>query len=229
MNKAKLIIFALIAVVFTVGIFFLPVDKFVKYIRSFVEEYSIPGIVTVIVMYGVFAVLLIPGSAITVLCGGVFGLVTGTIVVVLGSNLGAFFAFLISKTFLRSRVETWIEKYPKFKRLYSALEKNDFKIVFLTRLSPLFPYTLLNYFLGVAKVRLIPYLIASFIGMLPGTFLYIYIGVVATEVASSSSVEKAKLIFYIIGFVATILVVALVTQTAKKALSEELSDTKMEA
>ena len=136
-----------------------------------------------------------------------------------GANLGALVSFLLARTLLRDKVTEWAKANPRFEALDRAIAKEGFKVVLLSRLSPAFPFTLLNYLLGLTKVPVGSYVLANIIGMLPGTFLYVYIG---ASVSSGLSAEASlfKQILLGVGLLATVGVVILVTRTAKRAIAE---------
>ncbi len=179
-----------------------------------------------IVGYAVAAVALLPGSVLTLAGGAIFGLGRGTLYVFAGAVLGASAAFLVARYLARGFVERKLAAYPKFAAVDRAIAREGRKIVFLLRLSPLFPFNLLNYALGLTRVRFVDYLIAS-LGMLPGTILYVYYGKVlgdVAKVAAGAGVERDTGYWTVLalGLVATVAVTAVVTRTAKKALSEEI-------
>ncbi len=120
-------------------------------------------------------------ACITIGAGTLFGLKTGFVVVILGANLGALCSFLLARTFLREKVAAWAAANPRFRSLDQAIGRQGFKMVLLTRLSPVFPFVLLNYFLGLTAVRTGAYILANLIGMLPATFLFVYIGAAARD------------------------------------------------
>ena len=174
-------------------------------------------------VYVLCTVLFIPGSAITVGAGTLFGLKTGFVVVVLGANLGALCSFLLARSFLRETVSAWASANPKFRSLDQAIGRQGFKMVLLTRLSPVFPFVLLNYFLGLTAVRTGAYVLANLIGMLPATFLFVYIGAAARDALAGQ--PDAGTGFYqqvlkYVGLAATVAVVVIVTRIARKALAE---------
>src|SRR5207248_154182 len=151
------------------------------------------------VCYGVVA-LVIPGSLLTLGAGFAFGVVLGTTVVSAGSVTTAAIAFGLGRTLARGWVEAKVAGSPKFRAIDQAVAENGFKIVLLTRLSPVFPFTLLNYAFGLTKVRFRDYLVASWVGMLPGTVLYVYLGSTVREVAdlAAGNVERppAQTVFF---------------------------------
>ena len=142
----------LLAVLF-VGFLFLPVRAWFMQIEGHVQSLGPIGPVVMVLAYVLCTVLFIPGSAITIGSGTLFGLSTGLIVVVIGANLGALTSFLLARSFLREKVTSWASANPKFRSLDQAIGKQGFKMVLLTRLSPVFPFVLLNYLLGLTAVR----------------------------------------------------------------------------
>ena len=173
--------------------------------------------------YAVFVAALVPGSVLTIAGGAIFGLAAGTIYVFTGAVLGSIAGFLIARYFARGRVEARIEADPRFAAIDRAVAENGLKITFLLRLSPVFPFSFLNYALGLTRVSLRDYALAS-VGMLPGTLLYVYYGKLAGDVAAAaagtSTGGTASLVLNVVGLVATIAVTVLVTRIARRALAE---------
>ena len=177
-----------------------------------------------IVAYIVAVVAFVPASILTAAAGIVFGLVRGVVYVFVAAVLGASLAFLISRYLARSVVERWVAASPRFAAIDRAVEREGRKIVFLLRLSPVFPFSLLNYALGLTRVRFIDYVVAS-IGMIPGTILYVYSGTLVGDVAAlAGGVRVAKGPGYwtvlALGLAATLAVTTVVTRTARRALRE---------
>src|SRR5918992_1403981 len=121
------------------------------------------------------AVLLVPGSLLTLGAGFVFGVVKGTAIVSLGSTAGATAAFLVGRSIARDWVARRFAGRPKMAAIARAVETEGFKIVLLTRLSPVLPFNLLNYAFGLTAVPLKKFIIASWIGMLTGKLMYVYL------------------------------------------------------
>jgi len=206
-----------------VGFLFLPVRAWFMEFESYVRSLGAIGPVLVVLVYVLCTLLFIPGSAITIGSGTLFGLQTGFVVVVLGANLGALCAFLLARGFLRNRVASWAAANPKFRSLDQAIGKQGFKMVLLTRLSPVFPFVLLNYFLGLTAVRTGSYALANLFGMLPATFLFVYIGAAARDAIAGqidASANFYQQILKYVGLLATVAVVVIVTRVARKALRE---------
>ncbi len=174
--------------------------------------------------YVVATVAFVPGSLLTLAAGAIFGLVEGTAIVFVSATLGATAAFLISRYVARSAVERRLPGNQRFAAIDRAIGGQGRWIVFLLRLSPVFPFNLLNYALGLTQVRLLDYLLAS-VGMLPGTLLYVYYGKVVGDVAQlagGTPLEKGGEYYAVLGLglIATVVVTTLVTRTARRALKE---------
>ncbi len=178
-------------------------------------------------VYVLAVVLLIPGSSLTIGAGFAFGLGLGTLVVVVAANIGAALAFLLGRYLLRSRVERWLEGREKLSAVDRAVESQGWRVVALTRLSPAFPFNVQNYFYGLTGVGLGSYVLASLVAMLPGTLLYVYIGVAGAEVASAigGAASWGRTVLLVAGLLATLLVVVLVTRVAKRELEKATRET----
>ncbi len=135
-----------------------------------VKNLGATGVIAFIVVYNLATVLLIPGSLLTLGGGALYGVIWGSVYVVIAASLGATVAFLIGRYFARNWVIHKIQGYPKFQAIDQAVAREGLKIVLLTRLSPVFPFNLLNYAFGVTRVSLKDYIIGS-IGMIPGTVM----------------------------------------------------------
>ncbi len=179
-----------------------------------------------VVCYAVAALVLLPDSLLTIAAGVLFGLARGLLLVSIGSMLGAAAAFFLGRSIARDWIQRRSGRWPKFRALDRAISRHGFWVVLLTRLSPLFPYGLLNYAYGITTVRARDYLLASWIGMLPGTLLYVYAGTAAvnlTEVLrGQANVGRQGAIVLWSGLVATIAVMALLTHFARRELAREL-------
>lgn len=175
------------------------------------------GWVLYALVYAVCCVLFVPGSILTLGAGALYGLGTGTGIVLVGATLGATLSFLLAKTVLRKRIEKMTAGNPKFAALDRAIAKEGAKIVFLVRLSPVFPFTYVNYAFGLTGVRTLPYVVASFVGMIPGAFAYTYLGA-AARTAVSGEMEATRKALQIGGAVAALAVALFVARVAAKAI-----------
>ncbi len=181
--------------------------------------------------YGVFYVLavlaLLPASVLTLTAGAAFGLLVGTITVSLASTTGAALAFLIARYLARETVARRLACSPKFAAIDRAISQNGWKVVGLLRLSPAVPFTLQNYLYGLTGIRFVTYVVTTWIAMLPGTFLYIYLGHlsrVGLEAAAGESARSrgpAEWAMLAVGLLATVAVTVFVTRLARRAIRAE--------
>jgi uncharacterized membrane protein YdjX (TVP38/TMEM64 family) len=177
-----------------------------------------------IFIYIVSTVAFIPGSILTLGAGVLFGVVLGSLYVFVGATLGAIAAFLVGRYLARDWIGKKIEGNQKFAAIDRSVAHEGFKIVLLTRLSPVFPFNLLNYAFGVTGVTLKDYALAS-VGMFPGTVMYVYIGSLAGDIARLGSENQPtdstiQWVIRIVGFIATVAVTLYVTGIARKAIAE---------
>ncbi|MFQ5680371.1 MAG: VTT domain-containing protein [Gemmatimonadota bacterium] len=177
-------------------------------------------------VYVLGVVLFAPGAALTIGAGIAFGLWAGTLLVVAAANAGAALAFLLARYLLRGRVERWMEGREKFAAVDRAVGRQGWKVVALTRLSPVFPFNLQNYAYGITSVGFWPYVLASLVAMLPGTLLYVYLGVAGAGVAEAASgaADWGKTVLQVVGLLATLAVVLLVTRVARRELKRATAD-----
>ena len=168
------------------------------------------------------ALLLVPGSILTLGTGFLLGLGWGMPVVSAGSTLGATAVFLVGRRLGRDWVRSRIGGLNALRGVDRALEREGLKVVLLLRLSPLIPYNALNYALSLTGVGLRDFVLGSWIGMLPGTLLYVWLGAGARSLAAvvSGTYERpaAWLLLFGAGLVATAVAVAIVTRAARRAL-----------
>jgi uncharacterized membrane protein YdjX (TVP38/TMEM64 family) len=172
--------------------------------------------------YILATVALVPGSILTLAAGALFGLWKGVLLAFIAATLGAAAAFLVARHLARDFVHRRLGGDQRVAAIDRAIGEHGRKIVFLLRLSPAFPFNLLNYLLGLTTVRFTDYLIAS-LGMLPGTFLYVYYGKVVGDVArlAGPNPVRGTPAYYAllgVGLAATITVVAVVTRAARRTL-----------
>lgn len=180
-----------------------------------------------VALYAIATVFLIPGSLLTLGAGAIFGLAWGCVWVSIGSTLGATGAFLVGRHLARNAVARRIEKDARFLAIDHAIESQGWRIVILTRLSPIFPFTLLNYAFGLTRIRFTHYWLASWIGMMPGTVMYVYLGVAAGDAAGvRGDRSPVEWMFRGLGLVATIGVTFLITRIARNALNARLNKDK---
>jgi uncharacterized membrane protein YdjX (TVP38/TMEM64 family) len=208
----------------------LPVNTWLLRLIERIRDMGLAGAGVFVVAYVAATVLALPGSILTLGAGFAYGPVYGTLLVMLASNLGAVSAFLLGRTVLRERVARRIAGDARFSAMDAAVGAQGFRVVLLLRLSPLFPFNLLNYALGLTRVRLRDYVVASVVGMFPGTLLYVYLGSLVTSVSQLTSGQRpdsgtwGRVLFWG-GLVATVAVTVLITRMARRALDSALRQT----
>ena len=221
-------IFALVflAGALTAGLLLLRDQRFQQAVADFLEwarHHQVEGVCALVLAYVLACVLLVPGSVMTLGAGFAFGLGLGFAAVFVGSNVGAALAFFLGRTLARGWIEKKVAGNARFRAIDQAVGRQGFKIVLLLRLSPVFPFTVLNYALGLTRVSFRDYCLGSLIGMIPGILMYVYLGSLitsVTELASGRS-EKTlaeKMLFYA-GLAATVVVTLFITRIARRALA----------
>lgn len=191
------------------------------------------GILAFMVIYVASTVLFLPASVLTLGAGAVFGVFAGATYVIIAATIGANLAFLIGRYLARERVAKLIEGNAKFKAIDQAVAQEGWKIIGLIRLSPAFPFNVLNYALGLTQVSFRDNLIGTS-GIIPGTFMYVYIGSLAgnlatigTETDMAPEAQMAQWIIRIVGLIATIAVTVYITRIARKALQSQTQDSPL--
>jgi uncharacterized membrane protein YdjX (TVP38/TMEM64 family) len=195
---------------------------------TWVDSLGAVGAIAFIIIYIVATVAFFPGSILTLGAGVVFGVVLGSFYVFIGATIGATAAFLVGRYLARGWVANKIADNSKFRAIDEAVGREGLKIVLLTRLSPVFPFNLLNYAYGVTGVSLKDYVLGS-LGMIPGTMMYVYIGSLAGNLATIGTATQPtnptlQWIIRIVGFVATVAVTLYVTKIARQALASVIRE-----
>lgn len=191
---------------------------------QWIDSLGSGGAIAFIALYIIATVAFLPGSILTLGSGVVFGVVWGSVYVFIGATLGATSAFVVGRYLARGWVANKIAGNKKFAAIDQAVGREGLKIVLLTRLSPIFPFNLLNYAFGITGVSLRDYFIGS-VGMIPGTIMYVYIGSLAGNLArigteAQPTNSTVQWIIRILGLIATVAVTVFVTRVAQKALDE---------
>ena len=233
MKKLKwlkpVLIIAAIAAVLMVGGKYFNLQQRIQDLLVWIGNLGPLGIGVYALLYIVACVFFIPGSLLTLGAGVIYGVVTGSILVSIASTIGATSAFLVGRYFARNWIAKKIEGNARFTAIDDAVADEGWKIVGLTRLSPVFSFNLLNYAYGLTKVSLREYVLASWVGMMPGTVMYVYLGSLAGDIASigaetAEAPSGAQWAIRIVGLLATVLVTVYVTKIARKALAEKIDE-----
>jgi uncharacterized membrane protein YdjX (TVP38/TMEM64 family) len=191
--------------------------------------------VVFILVYNIATLLFVPASLLTIKGGCLFGLFWGSVYVLIGATLGAVIAFLVGRYLSQDWVARQIAHHPKFKAIEEAISKEGWKIVLLTRLSPIFPFNLLNYAFGITQISLRDYVFGS-LGMIPATIMYVYFGSLAMDLTTmttpppsiSPQTQLIQRIIQFVGIIATIAVTVSSARLAQKALHQSLADNTRE-
>ena len=228
----RLLFLLLLAAAAAALFFFLPVKEFIVSFLDWAKANGPLGGAIFALLYIPACLLFIPGSLLSLGAGFAFGVVWGTIAVSVGSTLGATAAFFAGRTLARDMIARRVAASPRFAAIDRAVAAGGFKSVLLTRLSPIFPFNLLNYAFGLTQVRARDYILASWIGMLPGTLMYVYLGSAMKNLAdlAAGRIEggAAQKILFFVGLAATVLVALYVTRLARAELDRTVaaSDSK---
>lgn len=231
MNRSKTVRIGLLVAIVAVTVFLFArydVQALLRDLLAWIEAQGAVGVLVFIATYVAATVFFIPGSILTLGAGFVFGVAWGTLWVSIASISGAVLALLVGRYLMRGWVESKIAGSERFRAIDEAVGREGAKIVFLTRLSPIFPFNLLNYAYGLTRVGVFPYFLASWIGMLPGTVMYVYFGSAAANLATlgSAAGERNPLqwVLYGVGFFATVAVTIFVTRLARRALTNVVGE-----
>lgn len=176
-----------------------------------------------VLLMAAFVVLLLPGVFLTIGAGYVFGIVEGTLYVVLGTTLGAAAAFLLARHLFGERASRFILERSNLRLVGDAMARNDFKVVMLVRLIPFFPSKLTNYFFGLTRFSLRGFTLGSLVGFIPFSLHNVYIGSMAADLTSvGDGIGRSPLqwVFYGLGFVATVVAILYFNALARRALAE---------
>ena len=186
-------------------------------LQDWIRSLGVLGPLAFMVVYAVATVAALPGSALSIVAGAVFGPVLGVVTVIFAATLGASLAFLVSRYFARNSIEKWLEGNEKFRRLDELTARHGDIMVAITRLVPLFPFNLLNYGFGLTRVAFKTYVVWSFVCMLPGTILY-----VVGSAAVAEAVREGKVPWLLVVVVALILgIIVVLGRQARKKLKED--------
>jgi len=190
-----------------------------------VEALASPlGAIAFVPLYALWVTRLLPGVWASMLAGALYGTAWGSVVVFVGACLGAEVVFLLGRSWLRDWARRQLQRAPRLQAIEGAVSREGLKLVLLTRLSPAFPFSLLNLAYGLSQVSLRDYTL-GLIGILPGTVLFCALGALAGDVARFGAVlsgraDPATWALRVLGVVATVVVVVLVGNAARQVLEE---------
>lgn len=213
--QTGLVILALVAVALLWRA--LPVGKWIDAAAEPIRQAGPIGAVGFVLVYVLAVVLLAPGSALTLAGSYLYGFWIGMLLVSIGSTIGAFLAFMLARTVGRERVRTWLARDLRFQSIDRAVGEQGAWVVFLLRLTPLVPFNLLNFGLGLTSVRPLPYLLATWLGMLPGTMLFVLVG---AGLGAQKTTEGPHVWYWVAIFVTTLLATGYVGRVARRAIEQ---------
>ena len=224
----RIVALVTIVIALSLAMKFLPVQQWLRTFNDWVAQMGTAGIFIFIGVYAVATVLLAPGAILTIGAGFAFGVWKGFLAASGGATIGAALAFLVARFIARDKIEAIAQGNDKFRKIDNAIGRQGAKLIFLLRLSPVIPFNLSNYFYGLTAVKFWPYVVASWIGMMPGTFLYVYIGTAGKAAVAAAADDGAAAkhgwqhwTFLCVGFAATIIVTIWVTKIARDALKRD--------
>jgi len=203
----------------------LPVAAWVVGLRDWAKSLGSLGLVSFGAIFFVAALVFVPGSALTFVAGTAYGPWWGTAVSSIASTAAAAASFWIARFLARARVEQLARRRPHFRALDRAIDNGGWRVVALLRLSPVFPYSVCNYLYGLTSARFWPYLLASWIAMLPAIFVFVYLGHVghaAAEGVRGRSRTVGEYALIAVGVLATIVLTVYLTKLTRRALAEEM-------
>ena len=191
------------------------------YFSSVLEDMGPAGNLAYMLAYVGLEVLAVPAVPLTMTAGVLFGPVAGSAMVSVSATAAAAIAFLLGRYIARDRVAGWVAQNPKFKAIDDALGEDSFRVVFLLRLSPLLPFAASNYLYGLTSVKFKPYVLGSWLGMMPGTVAYVLAGSVGKAVAEGGdALGGSKTTGLLVALGATTLAMTYISRLVKKALAE---------
>ncbi|KAK3173933.1 hypothetical protein Dsin_033092 [Dipteronia sinensis] len=201
------------------------INAFLNQFSGFIEGNGPAGYALFVAVYAGLEVLAIPAIPLTMSAGLLFGSFIGTIIVSISGTVAASVAFLIARYFARERILKLVKGNKKFLAIDKAIGENGFRVVTLLRLSPLLPFSLGNYLYGLTSVKFVPYVLGSWLGMLPGTWAYVSAGAFGRAIIQEESEVglaggNGQLWTLGLGLLATALAAAYVTRLAKDAVKD---------
>jgi uncharacterized membrane protein YdjX (TVP38/TMEM64 family) len=195
-------------------------DKFSQFIDQ-ARSMGLIGAVLIVLFYIAACVLMLPGSILTLAAGAVFGVWIALPIVSAGATLGACAAFLVGRFIARDWIARRLAGRPRLAAIDRAVGDKGFTIVLLTRLSPVFPFNLQNYAYALTGISFWKYALATWLGMLPGALMYVYIGAVFGQTARGEK-TTGQWALYAAGLAASIVAAVLVARIAQTALARAI-------
>lgn len=226
-RRIKLVIFIVVAAGLAVAVVTLPVVPWMIGLFESIGNLGPWAPVGLGIFYVLSCVFLLPASIPTLAAGFLFGVFEGSLTAMVGGTVGACAAFWVGRTIARDWVVEWVARSRRFTLLDNAVGEHGFKVVLLSRLSPIAPFVIINYMLGLTKVRFREYVLGTVIGVMPAMIMFVYFGAglrslaeVAAYAHGEGHAAPAQRVFFWIGLAVTILVMVLLTRMAQAALRQ---------
>ncbi len=231
LNDETLAIVAIIISTVFVGLILIALINFfnlhehVRVVLEWIDSVGVWGPLIFILVDMLVVIFLLPGVLITLGAGFLFGLVEGSIYIVIATTLGAAISFTIARYAFKEKITQYFHTHKRAQFLNQYLAADGWKIVFLTRLIPFFPFKLSNYLFGLTKFKMRSFTFGTFLGIWPITIFNVYVGTLASSLSKLGEVSvsnQAQLYFYIFGLVCGIFAIVYITRRAKLALNRYL-------
>ncbi|MDA0209574.1 TVP38/TMEM64 family protein [Desertifilum tharense] len=220
-NKKPLIITAIILILLIGGFAAIALKDRFPQIQDWLLSLGVWALPAFISMYVGASIIGIPSAILMLASGSLFGFFKGWGIVSLADTLSVVLCYGLGRTIARQWVKKWISNRKQFVALDRAVEHKGWKIVLFARLSPLLPSNILNYGFSLTKINFWHYLFFTWVGMLPVTGFYVYLGSLGGNLMRGQQ-SPGQLGLQLLGLGATILAIIYTTRLAKKTLSESL-------
>ena len=228
MSESRLrapVVKAIVALAFLIALVVLvrtlPVTEWLRSFQDWVRDAGPLGYVLYAGVYAVCCIFVVPALALTLGAGAIFGFKTGLLINLVGATLGATAAFLLARTVLRHRVERITERHVKFRALDRAITTEGTKIMWLVRLSGFPPFTWVNYAFGLTGIRLVPYVLITFLGIIPGTLAFTWAGAAGAAALSGSGNRIALIVTAAGAVLVSVFIARLATRAIRRAGVDE--------
>lgn len=224
-----LILFSTLVVVFVVLlVFYFEMEGYIITLFDWLSGLGMLALIIFIVIDALVVLLLLPGLAFTLGAGFLFGFIQGVVIILLGTTLGASFAFLLARYFLNEKFKAFLRRNKKFHYFDRELLVEGWRVILMTRLIPFFPFKVSNYFFGIANFRFIDFVIGTFIGIIPITVFNVYLGAIAGDInriLHPDHIIKSPytLWFYGLGFVFLVIALSYFSHLSKRAMDKYLA------
>lgn len=196
----------------------LPVADWLRQFQTYVRGLGPLGYLLYTIVYALCVVFLVPASLLTLGAGAIFGWAIGSAVVIIGATAGATLAFVLAQTVLRRRVESMVAGNPKLAAIDRAIAAEGTKLMLLMRVSGFPPFTWINYALGLTGVRLVPYVLTTFFGIIPGVALFTYAGAAGAAAATGSGNRVGLIVTAVGAVLVSVYIARIATKAVKRAV-----------